>query len=40
MRFIFIIVLSIIYPEIAEELSENITYYVAKNNQIDFYYEG
>lgn len=28
--------LFIIYPKIAEELSENISYYVAENNQIDF----
>lgn len=29
--------LSAIYPEIADELSENITYYAAKNMQIDFW---
>lgn len=28
--------LSIIYPELADELSENISYYAAKNIQIDF----
>ena len=28
--------LSIIYPEFAEELSENISYYTAKNIQTDF----
>ncbi|MGN1165347.1 MAG: sensor histidine kinase [Lachnospiraceae bacterium] len=29
--------LSAIYPELAEELSENISYYAAKNMQIDFW---
>ena len=29
--------LSAIYPELAEELRENISYYAAKNIQIDFW---